>query len=84
MLDVYCIHLYRLEEGCDSIDYIMTHEKGQKGKTLTADFVQLTLLLLWTSLGLNQGPPDYESICNIFHKIINNHKTLIFNAFFIL
>ncbi len=48
MLDVYCIHLYRLEEGCDSIDYIMTHEKGQKGKTLTADFVQLTLLLLWT------------------------------------
>ena len=62
MLDVYCIHLYRLEEGCDSIDYIMTHEKGQKGKTLTADFVQLTLLLLWTSLGLNQGPPDYESV----------------------
>ena len=62
MLDVYCIHLYRLEEGCDSIDYIMTHEKGQKGKTLTADFVQLTLLFLWTSLGLNQGPPDYESV----------------------
>jgi hypothetical protein len=28
--------------------------------------------------------PDYESICNIFHKIINNHKTLIFSAFFIL
>ena len=42
------------------------------------------LFSLWTSLGLNQGPPDYESICNIFHKIINNHKTLIFNAFFIL
>ena len=69
MLDVYCIHLYRLEEGCDSIDYIMTHEKGQKGKTLTADFVQLTLLLLWTSLGLNQGPPDYESFCMVFHGI---------------
>ena len=66
MLDVYCIHLYRLEEGCDSIDYIMTHEKGQKGKTLTADFVQLTLLLLWTSLGLNQGPPDYENDKMIF------------------
>ena len=42
------------------------------------------LYVLWTSLGLNQGPPDYESICNIFHKIVNNHKTLIFNAFFIL
>ena len=59
MLDVYCIHLYRLEEGCDSI----THEKGQKEKASTADFVQLTLLLLWTSLGLNQGPPDYEALC---------------------
>ena len=27
---------------------------------------------------------DYESMCNIFHKIINNHKTLIFSVFFIL
>ena len=60
MLDVYCIHLYRLEEGCDSIDYIMTHEKEKKRQL--PDFVQLTLLLLWTSLGLNQGPPDYESV----------------------
>ncbi len=79
MLDVYCIHLYRLEEGCDSIDYIMTHEKGQKGKTLTADFVQLTLLLLWTSLGLNQGPPDYESFRVIFHKIPCNINVLIYS-----
>lgn len=29
-------------------------------------------------------PTAYESICNIFHKIINNHKTLIFSVFFIL
>ena len=79
MLDVYCIHLYRLEEGCDSIDYIMTHEKGQKGKTLTADFVQLTLLLLWTSLGLNQGPPDYESFRVIFPKMPCNINVLIYS-----
>ena len=24
---------------------------------------------LWTSLGLNQGPPDYESFCGVFHVI---------------
>jgi hypothetical protein len=36
MLDVYCIHLYRLEEGCDSIDHLMTHEKEQKEKASTA------------------------------------------------
>ena len=61
MLDVYCIYLYRLEEGCDSIDHLMTHENKKKKRQLP-DFVQLTLLFLWTSLGLNQGPPDYESI----------------------
>ena len=47
-------------------------------------FVVTASFSMWTSLGLNQGPPDYESICNIFHKIINNHKTLIFSVFFIL
>jgi hypothetical protein len=38
MLDVYCIYLYRLEEGCDSIsiDHLMTHEKEQKEKASTA------------------------------------------------
>ena len=50
----------------DVILLIMTHEKEQKEKALTADFVQLTLLLLWTSLGLNQGPPDYENDKMIF------------------
>ena len=24
---------------------------------------------MWTSLGLNQGPPDYESFCMVFHGI---------------
>jgi len=24
---------------------------------------------LWTSQGLNLGPPDYESFCGVFHGI---------------
>ena len=27
------------------------------------DFVVTAWFSLWTSLGLNQGPPDYESVC---------------------
>ena len=53
-------------------------------KNQQLEFLLSCWFLMWTSQGLNLGPPDYESICNIFHKIINNHKTLIFNAFFIL
>jgi hypothetical protein len=30
--------------------------------------------LLWTSLGLNQGPPDYESVLDMFQEITNNVK----------
>ena len=29
---------------------------------------------MWTSLGLNQGPPDYETICGKFLEITNNAK----------
>ena len=39
---------------------------------------------MWTSLGLNQGPPDYESIFNKFHKITNNIKVLIYSILIIL
>ena len=35
---------------------------------------------LWTSLGLNQGPPDYESFCRIFHGITYYVNILIASA----
>ena len=35
---------------------------------------------MWTSLGLNQGPPDYESFCVIFHGIAFNVNMLIINT----
>ena len=41
-------------------------KKDKKEKRQLPDFVQLTLLFLWTSLGLNQGPPDYENDKMIF------------------
>ena len=31
---------------------------------------------LWTSQGLNLGPPDYESVLDLFHEITNNVKAL--------
>ena len=39
---------------------------------------------MWTSLGLNQGPPDYEAIWYIFHKITNNYKCLKINELYYL
>ena len=35
---------------------------------------------LWTSQGLNLGPPDYESVLDLFHEITNNVKALKINA----
>ena len=35
---------------------------------------------LWTSQGLNLGPPDYESVLHVFHEITNNVKALKINA----
>ena len=35
---------------------------------------------MWTSQGLNLGPPDYESVLHIFHEIANNVKALKINA----
>ena len=37
-------------------------------------------LLVWTSQGLNLGPPDYESVLDLFHEITNNVKALKINA----
>ena len=39
-------------------------------KTLTACFLAISVFPLWTSLGLNQGPPDYESEKLIFHELL--------------
>ena len=36
--------------------------------------------LVWTSQGLNLGPPDYESVLHVFHEIVNNVKVLKINA----
>ena len=38
----------------------------------------------WTSLGLNQGPPDYELFSLLFHRIQLNTKSLIINILSIL
>ena len=35
---------------------------------------------MWTSQGLNLGPPDYESFLDLFHEITNNVKALKINA----
>ena len=35
---------------------------------------------MWTSQGLNLGPPDYESFPDLFHEIINNVNALKINA----
>ena len=35
---------------------------------------------MWTSLGLNQGPPDYESFCVVFYGITYYVNILIINA----
>ena len=35
---------------------------------------------MWTSQGLNLGPPDYASVLDIFHEIANNVKALKINA----
>jgi len=35
---------------------------------------------MWTSQGLNLGPPDYESVLHVFHEITNNVKALKINA----
>ena len=34
----------------------------QKPKTAACDCSQAAVIEAWTSLGLNQGPPDYESV----------------------
>ena len=39
---------------------------------------------LWTSLGLNQGPPDYESFCVVFHVITWDVNMLIISDYWIL
>ena len=41
-------------------------------------------LFLWTSLGLNQGPPDYESFCVVFHVITWDVNMLIISDYWIL
>ena len=38
----------------------------------------------WASLGLNQGPPDYELFPWLFHRISLNTKSLIINIILIL
>lgn len=40
--------------------------------------------MMWTSLGLNHGPPDYEKFCTLFHKILRNCKALKISTCFIL
>ena len=35
---------------------------------------------MWTSQGLNLGPPDYESFPDLFHEITNNVNALKINA----
>lgn len=35
---------------------------------------------LWTSQGLNLGPPDYESFCRAFHGITYYVNILIVSA----
>lgn len=39
---------------------------------------------MWTSLGLNQGPPDYESFCVVFHVITWDVNMLIISDYWIL
>ena len=39
---------------------------------------------VWTSLGLNQGPPDYELFSLLFHRIQLNTKSLTINILSIL
>ena len=35
---------------------------------------------MWTSQGLNLGPPDYESFCVVFYGITYYVNILIINA----
>ena len=39
-------------------------------KTAACDCSQAAVIEAWTSLGLNQGPPDYESERMIFYDFL--------------
>jgi len=39
---------------------------------------------MWTSQGLNLGPPDYESFCVVFHVITWDVNMLIISDYWIL
>gem|GEM_PF-1466792 len=48
--------------------------------TKKAVTISRNCLYLWTSQGLNLGPPDYESVLDLFHEITNNVKALKISA----
>ena len=54
-------------------------------KALTNFVSAFLFYLLWTSLGLNQGPTDYESVIIKFFKILQNfhitYNLLFYNNF---
>ena len=58
------------------------HQKFTYEQTKRSYNIVTPWFLAWTSLGLNQGPPDYEAIWCIFHEIVNNIKCLKINKLY--